>query len=1483
MAAGLLQFVVINCLLILNSTIFTAFLREGIILKLHNTLCDWGLNMAARAIRTLCTLCVLMGLCLGSTGALGLSPMAEAAALQQAPVLPNFKLPYAHGAQVRWTGGPHKFGDTESSSTFVSGLGSGLDFAGTESTYGQHFRVLAIAAGKVEAAQCSGIGGFGCWIAVRHTLGGTVAIYAHLKADSFQIKRGTDVTQGTHLAQAGSEGTTNVHLHLELRRGNTSCPASQQICTIDNFGSAFGWDDLVPAFDGYYIGSYLKDGDGIEAYNYDGSAVLGSQIKVIDQFRFNDTANSGAIIPRTAIVRVHQTFSCPSATSNCEINNLNSRTQFALGASGGKLGEGQIVQATGSLAASARSTGVLLSSNVPVAPPGGPRGTDPDTPPDQPITVVSVAPRGVHYSPGQTFNPEVVVRANGFSLDCGRDFLENRDGQLFETWPIQGCTALGGGQYRIRFNTPMRAPQEAGTYTSRWQIWQWPRHYEGAVEFSFTTGSAPDPNRAPGIPSSISPPDGRRVEGGQAPELCWTTTSDPDGDNVQYYAELVESVVVESSGWTTATCWRPSHINERYYGFKWRVKARDAKSKESDWSERRRFILTPPQPIEPPVGPPSSTPATFGDGVDGPLNVLTGQTVEINQTRVNVSASGSAAAPAFSVGFSVGDVVLFHQTRGTAGAGQYEMSTIAAINAPNSWTLAYPLQYIYDNTNGRAQVIKVPRFTDVTVASGAVLTAPAWDEQTGGVLVLLARGHVDIQGFVTMTGKGFKGGYGNDSPTPSFCGGTLRHGQQGEAPGGSGSCSQNANGGGGGGGNLGSGDPHWGSGGGGGHRTFGGGGFGPYPGGGGQPYGSAALDLLHPGAGGGGGSWGTNPYGGGRRSIEGSEGAGQGGGAILLFGRTIAALNSTVDGAAGGNSANPTYGGYAGGGGAGGSLRVVGDVVTLGDLQAVGGPGGVGRLGDGGDGGDGRIRIEYCSRLDGAAIPLASTVQVPCVPNTPSVQTSGAMKLGVADASPAFWGVAQDSTGVTPLATPITTTFDLTVAAGPGGARLEWEPADASSAASYRVRRTLAVDQPLQTIATISDTIYIDSTVISTPPVGMIVGGCYQIEALRPDGSVVATSPQACSGLDAVSAWVPDLWAPPETTIRIPVNIRHLSNVGFGAADFWLSFDTAVISPTRILSAPLLGEQYSLVADLSASGIVRTRLTPGETPALFGSGTLIWVEAVVTGAVGDETQLVLQPYNTVAGGTSIRSAAFPFDPLSLTLSSGRLRVGSGFSLGDGDGSGALDDADALQALQMGTHQITGSWQTRLAADVTGDGHVDAHDAVVILSRARLGRWPSVPSSTAGAPESPEPKLVLSTTIQGDTVTATVSGEALADWQGMMLTIVYDPTQFTTPLVTVAPALAAALGSSYVSEGAVRIALASEQALSGQGVIASIRFQRAPGAPSAPQTAILLAQAQLADGAGRDFATSVLQRHVLRLSPLTYIPLRRAVYLPVLAR
>jgi hypothetical protein len=350
----------------------------------------------------------------------------------------------------------------------------------------------------------------------------------------------------------------------------------------------------------------------------------------------------------------------------------------------------------------------------------------------------------------------------------------------------------------------------------------------------------------------------------------------------------------------------------------------------------------------------------FGDGIDGDYN---SSSIPTMTYRSCSGSSGSTTLTLGSAGFSNGDLILIHQTRGT-GAGQWEINKIVSGGGTTSLTLQTALQYTYtDSGASQSQVVKIPRYNNVTCPSGT-WTVPSWNGDTGGILVLAAKGTVTITGTINATGVGFQAG--------AQVSGADVGGQQGEGTsGGGGGTSSSANGNGGGGGGTGSGLDGGAGGGGGGNGTSGqNGGAGQQPSGGagGATAGSSDLTVAVFGGGGGSGSAGRNG------SNIGYAG-GPGGGAIFIFAKTINITNSiTINGTNGANATTNNGGG--GGGGSGGSFLIACNTATLNSslVTAVGGTGGTagtsnGGNRQGGNGGVGRIALHYSGSYSGSTNP----------------------------------------------------------------------------------------------------------------------------------------------------------------------------------------------------------------------------------------------------------------------------------------------------------------------------------------------------------------------------------------------------------------------------------------------------------------------------------------------------------------------------------
>lgn len=176
---------------------------------------------------------------------------------------PSFTLPWSESenGNIKWSGGPHSWSMGGNLAAEISAShGSGLDFAKNGST----FDVEPMAAGRVIVNQC-GFAGFGCIVAIRHNIGGTVMIYAHLKQKQNGNTPDNDLIIGGEygtnklIGKAGQSGQSglgaNIHLHVELRDGASNCDRGTygaDCGDIHFLGNPVGWDGRL-LVDGYKI------------------------------------------------------------------------------------------------------------------------------------------------------------------------------------------------------------------------------------------------------------------------------------------------------------------------------------------------------------------------------------------------------------------------------------------------------------------------------------------------------------------------------------------------------------------------------------------------------------------------------------------------------------------------------------------------------------------------------------------------------------------------------------------------------------------------------------------------------------------------------------------------------------------------------------------------------------------------------------------------------------------------------------------------------------------------------------------------------------------------------------------------------------------------------------------------------------------------------------------------------------------------------
>ncbi len=136
---------------------------------------------------------------------------------------------------------------------------------------------------------------------------------------------------------------------------------------------------------------------------------------------------------------------------------------------------------------------------------------------------------------------------------------------------------------------------------------------------------------------------------------------------------------------------------------------------------------------------------------------------------------------------SAGDLILTYQTHdletsidvsntanygrvlGYNHAGNYEFAVVKSITG-NTIDLVNPIKKDFTGTNSnlKAQIIRVPQYSSLTINAGASITAPAWNGQLGGVVAVHVSGNMVVNGIIDVNAKGFRGGQVDNN---SFLGG----------------------------------------------------------------------------------------------------------------------------------------------------------------------------------------------------------------------------------------------------------------------------------------------------------------------------------------------------------------------------------------------------------------------------------------------------------------------------------------------------------------------------------------------------------------------------------------------------------------------------------------------------------------------------------------------------------------------------------------
>jgi hypothetical protein len=500
-------------------------------------------------------------------------------------------------------------------------------------------------------------------------------------------------------------------------------------------------------------------------------------------------------------------------------------------------------------------------------------------------------------------------------------------------------------------------------------------------------------------------------------------------------------------------------------------------------------------------------------------------------------------------------------------------------------------------------------------------------------------------------------------------------------------------------------------------------------------------------------------------------------------------------------------------------------------------------------------------------------------------------------------GTVTPTTPVTTTATPEPAAFVLKANPGSKSIELGWTVPNHPSVVDYRVLR--GTEQSFTAITSTAETFYsdVDDDVANDLQEGTRY--CYKLEARSSTGAVLDTSNTACSQIGQLDVWMPEVVGKPNALVTIPVNIRNANGLRIASADIWLDVDTRVLSITHVSRSPLTVD-YNWSYSVQPISGQRSRLRIAAIPAdignpvqLFGEGILFQLTAQVVGTTGAKSPLDLIDYMAPPagqGGSTIstlvsetQTAAVP-----LILGDGIFSVGdgnAGYVLGDVTGNGVVNADDAFQAMVLAAGKRTPTRQELSASDINGSGAIESVDAAMILYFAAHNNWPPLPVEGGARHTSAGARTVVAVTNGsgnlGGQATVTLQATDLLRFAAGDFVVLYDPAIASVRSVAragIAEAGNFTLSSHEQTPGRLRIVLAGNQALNGNGALALVTFDLKPKAPVGDST-LRLAEAALYDLHGRhfvrNFSNNVVER---RNSLLTVIGQTiNQIYLPVLSR
>ena len=296
---------------------------------------------------------------------------------------------------------------------------------------------------------------------------------------------------------------------------------------------------------------------------------------------------------------------------------------------------------------------------------------------------------------------------------------------------------------------------------------------------------------------------------------------------------------------------------------------------------------------------------------------------------------------------------------------------------------------------------------------------------------------------------------------------------------------------------------------------------------------------------------------------------------------------------------------------------------------------------------------------------------------------------------------------------------------------------------------------------------------------------------------------------------IPDVSGLAGETVNATVVINDATGVLSG--DFTIAYDSSKMTAGNAIATDLTSN-FSIVS-LVNQGEIKISIA-SSSPIASGNGALVSIPFTIYPEAQGSSPLSL-------ANATVYNA--DYQPVTITTQDGTLNILPVCTKGDVNNDGSITSVDASMVLQISVGLIEPDTYQMCAGDVNNDGKINSLDASLIL-QCSVGNCNFPTESGKILMPSSSENVVVTVSIPdvkgkgGSAITVPVNVDTAAGILAGDLTVQFDPAVLTASSVNTTPLTSHFAVSTNISQGKIRISLASSSAISsGSGSLVEIHF------------------------------------------------------------